>query len=76
LFLGIVSFSFADPFSVFEHRYPHLVAVDSAGFARNKISFSEREHEEMRAFTQASEIGENVWVSSAKRKIERKSTGH
>jgi dual specificity MAP kinase phosphatase len=52
-----------DPFSSFERNHPTLVAIDSHGFARNKLNFFEREREEMRVLTQASEISENVWVS-------------
>ena len=53
-----------DPFYVFEQRYPHLVAIDSNHFARTQVNFVEKEHEEMRDFTQATEIADNVWVSS------------
>ena len=53
-----------DPFYVFEQRYPYLVAIDSSHFARNQVNFVEKEHEEMRDFTQATEIADNVWVSS------------
>lgn len=52
-----------DTFAVFERRFPTLVAIDSHGFTRNKLNFFEREREEMRVLTQASEISENVWVS-------------
>lgn len=58
-------FSLADPFSVFEREYPTLVAIDSHGFTRNKLDFFEREREEMRVLTQATEISPNVWVRTA-----------
>ncbi|GAA6061410.1 hypothetical protein JCM10212_004468 [Sporobolomyces blumeae] len=54
----------AEPFSVFESSYLKLVAIDSLGFARNRLNFFEREKEEMRVLTQASEIGENVWLGN------------
>jgi dual specificity MAP kinase phosphatase len=41
-----------------------MVAIDSDGFARNKLNFFEREREEMRVLTEATEISENVWVSA------------
>ena len=40
-----------------------MVAIDSHGFTRNKLDFFEREREEMRVLTQATEISTNVWVS-------------
>lgn len=53
-----------EPFHVFEERFSHLVAVDSRAWpTSNKISFSDKEHEESQALTKASEIGENVFVS-------------
>ena len=52
-----------DSFATFEKHFPQLVAIDSHGFQRNKLNFFEREREEMRVLTQASEIAENVWVS-------------
>lgn len=57
-------FVITDRFDVFEHRYPDLVAVDSNGFIRNKVDFFEREKEEMRALTEASPIGEGVWLGN------------
>lgn len=53
----------ADSFNVFERNYPTLIAIDSHGFMRNKLNFFDREREEMRVLTQASEVAENVWVS-------------
>ncbi|GAA5973075.1 hypothetical protein JCM21900_004579 [Sporobolomyces salmonicolor] len=58
-------FMVAEPFSVFERDHPALVAVDSHGFSRNRLDFFEREKEEMRVLTQASEIGENVWLGNS-----------
>ncbi|GAA5872276.1 hypothetical protein JCM8547_004799 [Rhodosporidiobolus lusitaniae] len=57
-------FVVSDPFSVFERDFQQLVAIDSHGFSRNRINFFEREKEEMRVLTQASEIGENVWLGN------------
>ncbi|GAA5842339.1 hypothetical protein JCM11251_003988 [Rhodosporidiobolus azoricus] len=54
----------SDPFSAFERDFPHLVAIDAHGFSRNRINFFDREKEEMRVLTQASEIGENVWLGN------------
>lgn len=52
-----------EPFSVFELEFPKLVAFDSNGYARNHLNFFDREKEEMRTLTEATEIGANVWVS-------------
>lgn len=52
-----------DAFSVFEQHYPRLVSIDLHGFSRNRLNFFEREREEMRVLTAATEIGPNVWVS-------------
>ncbi|GAA5884779.1 hypothetical protein JCM6882_005390 [Rhodosporidiobolus microsporus] len=57
-------FVVSDPFSAFEREFPHLVAIDAHGFSRNRINFFDREKEEMRVLTQASEIGENVWLGN------------
>ncbi|GAA6002294.1 tyrosine/serine/threonine protein phosphatase PPS1 [Rhodotorula paludigena] len=54
----------ADPFTAFEQAHPELVAIDSHGFARNKLDFFNREREEMRVLTEKSEIGENVWLGN------------
>lgn len=54
----------ADPFAEFERHYPRLVSIDSHGFSRNRLNFFEREREEMRVLTAATEIGPNVWVRS------------
>ncbi|SGY47307.1 BQ5605_C001g00519 [Microbotryum silenes-dioicae] len=54
-----------DPFVTFEQRYPTIVGIDSNGFVRNKLNFFEREREEMRVLTQASEILHNVWLGNA-----------
>ena len=53
-----------DSFDVFEHEHAHRVAVDSNGFVRNKLNFLDREREEMRVLTQASEIGDNVFLGN------------
>ncbi|SCV74166.1 BQ2448_6598 [Microbotryum intermedium] len=55
----------AEPFVTFEQRYPTIVGIDSNGFVRNKLNFFEREREEMRVLTQASEILPNVWLGNA-----------
>ncbi|GAA5903547.1 tyrosine/serine/threonine protein phosphatase PPS1 [Sporobolomyces salmoneus] len=55
----------AQPFSVFELEHPKLVAFDSLGFRRNALNFFDREKEEMRALTEASQIGENVWLGNS-----------
>ncbi|GAA6031732.1 hypothetical protein JCM8097_001957 [Rhodosporidiobolus ruineniae] len=54
----------SDSFSTFERNFAHLVSIDSLGFSRNRINFFEREKEEMRVLTQASEIGGNVWLGN------------
>ncbi|GAA99812.1 hypothetical protein E5Q_06515 [Mixia osmundae IAM 14324] len=56
-----------DPFSAFEStpELAELVAVDSLGWpTQRRINFFEREREEMRALTQASEIATNVWLGN------------
>ena len=45
-----------------EKDFPHLVAIDSKGKLVQKIEFMEREKEEMRNLTRASEIADNVFV--------------
>ncbi|GAA6007718.1 hypothetical protein JCM11491_003939 [Sporobolomyces phaffii] len=55
----------AQPFSVFELEHPNLVAFDSHGYARNHLNFFDREKEEMRSLTEATEIGENVWLGNS-----------
>ncbi|BGP06647.1 tyrosine/serine/threonine protein phosphatase pps1 [Rhodotorula toruloides] len=57
-------FVISDPFTVFERNHPALVAIDSHGFSRNRLNFFEREREEMRVLTVASEIGPNVWLGN------------
>lgn len=57
-------FVIADRFEVFEQNHPDLVAVDSMGFVRNKIDFFGREKEEMRVLTEASPIGDGVWLGN------------
>ena len=57
-------FVITDRFDVFERHFPSLVAVDSAGFPRNKVDFFEREREEMRILTQATEIADGVWLGN------------
>ncbi|KAK4047764.1 tyrosine/serine/threonine protein phosphatase pps1 [Microbotryomycetes sp. JL221] len=57
-------FVVSDAFATFEARYPTLVAVDSNGFIRNKLDFLEREREEMRVLTEATEIAPNVWLGN------------
>ncbi|CAG8620606.1 13292_t:CDS:2 [Dentiscutata erythropus] len=57
-------FVIIEPFPLFEEEYPELVAIDSQGIIRNKIEFSEREREEMRTLTSASEISTNVWLGN------------
>lgn len=52
-----------DPFEVFERELPHLVGIDSKGNLVRKIEFMEREKEEMRNLTRASEIADGVFVS-------------
>ncbi|GAA5976901.1 hypothetical protein JCM10908_005669 [Rhodotorula pacifica] len=54
----------ADPFTEFERHYPRLVSIDSHGFSRNRLNFFEREREEMRVLTAATEIGPNVWLGN------------
>ena len=51
-----------DPFTVIEEKYPELVSYDSNGASINTISFWEREREEMRFMSGATEITPNVWV--------------
>lgn len=51
-----------DPFDVFEKELPHLVGIDSRGNLVRKIEFMEREKEEMRNLTRASEIADAVFV--------------
>lgn len=54
-----------DDFSVFERDFPHLVAVDSRAWpSEHRINFVDKEHDEMRKLTEASPIGENVYVSA------------
>ncbi|KAL8283972.1 hypothetical protein RQP46_005085 [Phenoliferia psychrophenolica] len=55
----------SDPFKSFELSHPHLVAVDSSGFARNRLDFFARERDEMRVLTQASEIGPGVFLGNS-----------
>ncbi|GAA5948555.1 hypothetical protein JCM3765_004923 [Sporobolomyces pararoseus] len=55
----------SQPFSVFENEYPKLVAFDAHGFARNHVNFFDREKEEMRTLTAASEIAPNVWLGNS-----------
>ncbi|GAA6002091.1 hypothetical protein JCM10207_003068 [Rhodosporidiobolus poonsookiae] len=57
-------FVVSDPFSVFERDFPHLIAIDSLGFSKTRNNFFDREREEMRVLTEASEIGENVWLGN------------
>ncbi|BGP23389.1 tyrosine/serine/threonine protein phosphatase pps1 [Rhodotorula toruloides] len=57
-------FVVSDPFPIFERNHPSLVAIDSHGFSRNRLNFFEREREEMRVLTIASEIGPNVWLGN------------
>jgi dual specificity MAP kinase phosphatase len=56
----------ADPFEAFERdpALSHLVAVDSSGFARNRVDFFEREREEMARLTHASPIADGVWLGN------------
>ncbi|CAG8449901.1 2116_t:CDS:2 [Funneliformis mosseae] len=53
-------FVILDPFSFFEKEFPELVALDSHGITRNKVNFLEKEREEMRLLTAASEISHNL----------------
>ncbi|KAI7848672.1 protein-tyrosine phosphatase-like protein [Circinella umbellata] len=53
-----------DPFTVIEDKYPDLVSYDSNGTSMNTISFWEREREEMRFMSGATEITPNVWVGN------------
>lgn len=53
-----------DSFDVFERCHPDLVAVDRRGWPRRKVDFMDREREEMRALTAASEIGDNVYLGN------------
>lgn len=62
--IGYNVFVVCDTFEVFEREFPHRVAIDSSGFVRNKLNFLDREREEMRVLTQASEIGENVFLGN------------
>ncbi|CAG8806681.1 19689_t:CDS:2, partial [Dentiscutata erythropus] len=57
-------FVIVDPFSYFEEEYPELVSIDSKGVIRNKINFLDREREEMKILTSASEISTNVWLGN------------
>ncbi|CAG8459894.1 13851_t:CDS:2 [Funneliformis caledonium] len=57
-------FVILDPFSFFEKEFPELVALDSHGITRNKVNFLEKEREEMRLLTAASEISHNVWLGN------------
>ncbi|KAG8904659.1 tyrosine/serine/threonine protein phosphatase pps1 [Tulasnella sp. 403] len=54
----------SDPFETFEKNYRHLVAIDSKGNLVRKTDFMEREKEEMRNLTRASEIAENVHLGN------------
>lgn len=51
-----------DTFGEIEKKTPHLVAVDHAGYSRNRVDFVDREREEMQRLTAASPIDENVWL--------------
>ncbi|KAI8149218.1 protein-tyrosine phosphatase-like protein [Fennellomyces sp. T-0311] len=53
-----------DPFTTIEERYPELVSYDSNGVCINTVSFWEREREEMRVMSGATEITPNVWVGN------------
>ncbi|KAG8964004.1 tyrosine/serine/threonine protein phosphatase pps1 [Tulasnella sp. 408] len=53
-----------DPFEVFERELPHLVGIDSKGNLVRKIEFMEREKEEMRNLTRASEIADGVFLGN------------
>ncbi|KAG8951298.1 tyrosine/serine/threonine protein phosphatase pps1 [Tulasnella sp. 424] len=53
-----------DPFEVFEKELPHLVGIDSKGNLVRKIEFMEREKEEMRNLTRASEIADAVFLGN------------
>ncbi|KIO26742.1 hypothetical protein M407DRAFT_23938 [Tulasnella calospora MUT 4182] len=53
-----------DPFEVFERDLPHLVGIDSKGNLVRKIEFMEREKEEMRNLTRASEIADGVFLGN------------
>ncbi|GAA5935872.1 tyrosine/serine/threonine protein phosphatase PPS1 [Sporobolomyces koalae] len=57
-------FIISEPFSVFEAQHPELVALDASGFPRNYVNFFDREKHEMSALTQASLIGQNVWLGN------------
>lgn len=52
-----------DAFETFEKHYQHMVALDSQGNLVRKIDLMEREKEEMRNLTKASEIADGVYVS-------------
>ncbi|CAO1623525.1 unnamed protein product [Jaminaea pallidilutea] len=56
-------FIVTEDFSAFERSLPHLVAVGSDGFSRNRVDFVEREREEMQRLTAASLIDDNVWLA-------------
>ncbi|KAG8977287.1 tyrosine/serine/threonine protein phosphatase pps1, partial [Tulasnella sp. 427] len=53
-----------DSFEVFEKQFPHLVGIDSRGNLVRKIEFMEREKEEMRNLTRASEIADGVFLGN------------
>ncbi|KAL0090598.1 hypothetical protein F4703DRAFT_1903351 [Phycomyces blakesleeanus] len=53
-----------DPFDVFEKNYPELVSCDSNGVPINRISFAEREKEEMLKMSTATEVTPNIWVGN------------
>ncbi|KAG0169928.1 tyrosine/serine/threonine protein phosphatase pps1 [Apophysomyces sp. BC1034] len=58
------TFVIQDPFSLFEQQYPDLVFFDSNGIQTNSMSFWEREREEMRVMSSASEVTENIWMGN------------
>ncbi|PWZ01045.1 hypothetical protein BCV70DRAFT_159727 [Testicularia cyperi] len=55
-------FVVTDSFDVFERHFPHLIATDSRGCSRNTVDFFDRERDEMKRLTRASEIDDNVWL--------------
>ncbi|ROW04402.1 hypothetical protein VSDG_00699 [Cytospora chrysosperma] len=57
------TFVCVSPFDEFEHNYPELVAIDSAGLLTgNVIDFVHQERKEMYDMTKPSEISHNVWM--------------
>lgn len=56
--------SHLEPFRVIERNHPELVGTTSSGWLQNSTNFAQAEHDQMRAFTSATEIAENVFIGN------------